>query len=90
MVKISTSLLSQRSLTPTVRLVVAAVRPLRAEGPELLRGMNYLFFCFFLNVVVICEISLTARRHSWPCFLPLLLRAESYPKEKGVRDTGEA
>lgn len=46
-VKISTSLLSQRSLTPTVRLVVAAVRPLRAEGPELLRGMNYLFFLFF-------------------------------------------
>lgn len=46
-VKISTSLLSQRSLTPTVRLVVAAVRPLRAEGPELLRGMNYLFFFFF-------------------------------------------
>lgn len=82
MVKISASLLSQHSLA---RSEVAAVRPLRAEGPELLRGMNFYFFN-----VVICDISLTARRHSWPCFLPLPLQADSYPKEKVVRDTGEA
>lgn len=57
------------------------------------RGLNYwgawIFFIFFF-IVVICDMSLTACRHSWPCFLPLLLRAESYPKETGVRDTGEA
>lgn len=45
---------------------------------------------FFKNVVVICDVPLTARRGSWPCFLPLLLGAESSPKEMSVRDTGEA
>lgn len=76
---------NHRAFAYSALFAVGGGRSKAARG-RVVRGMNF----FFLNVVEIRDIPLTARRGSWPRFLPFPLGAESSPKEMSVHDTGEA